>query len=127
MRTLLPGRLPTAAALAFAALAAGGLAAASTSARPTLRLLRMAPARVGGTDFKAGERVRVVFQRRSTYARRIVYASGRGTFVASFDVAVRSRCLSFRVAAVGSAGSRAVLKFVPRPACMPARHGRARS
>jgi hypothetical protein len=101
-------------------------AGASSSAKPSLRLLRLAPLRVAGTRFAGAERVRVVVRTGRTYSRRIVQASTTGDFAVSFGTVGADRCTSFRVIAVGNEGSRAVLKPLPRPACMPARAGRGR-
>ena len=45
--------------------------------------------------------------------------SRRGTFSAAFATGV-GRCELVRVVAVGGAGSKAKLKRLPGPACMPA-------
>jgi hypothetical protein len=87
------------------------------AARPVLRLVSSAPLKVKGEHFRAGEHVRVTARahKASTTAR------SNGIFVITIPGA--TRCDRVRVVAVGSAGSYAVLKTLPAPACMPARSG----
>jgi hypothetical protein len=106
-----------AAALAVAAFA-GGTAFGGPSAKPTLRLMKLHPLTVHGQRFHARELVRVQVQAPSAATRR-VRANQSGSFTASFGTGV-SRCDVIRVVAIGGEGSRAVLKYLPAPACMPA-------
>jgi hypothetical protein len=87
------------------------------SSKPSLQLVRTAPMTVRGRGFRAGERVSLTL---GAGRRATARADRRGSFVASFE-AGSSRCERVRVVAVGSHGSRAVLKMLPAPACMPAR------
>jgi hypothetical protein len=48
-------------------------------------------------------------------------ANGDGTFVVTIPGA--TRCNTLRVLARGSAGSYAIVKLLPQPACLPARSG----
>jgi hypothetical protein len=83
----------------------------------SLRLVHKAPLTVRGVHFRPAERVRL----RAMLSRSAVAtADGRGSFVAQLGVA-KSRCDLVRVIAVGSEGSRAVLKLLPSPACIVAR------
>jgi hypothetical protein len=89
----------------------------SPGAKPTIRLVRAAPLTVRGEHFRSGERVRVTAAAKSAQTK----ANGDGTFV----VIVRgaTRCETLRILARGSAGSYAVVKLLPQPACMPSRSG----
>jgi hypothetical protein len=110
-----------AAAVAAAALALGiaGLGAGFTSSQhPSLRLLKTAPLTLTGSHFRAKERVRVTVTVESARSARMVRASGRGSFVAGFATGA-GRCSAVRAVAIGGAGSRAVLKHLPAPACLP--------
>jgi hypothetical protein len=108
-------------AVAAAALAFGlaGLSAGSTSSRhPALRLVRPAPLELAGSHFRFRERVRVTVTVSGVRSTRTVRASGSGSFLAAFSVSA-GRCTAVRAVAVGSAGSRALLKRLPIPACLP--------
>ena len=82
---------------------------------PSMRLVRAAPLTVRGAHFRSGERVRVTAAGKSAQTK----ANGDGTFV----VVVRgaTRCETLRILARGSAGSYAIVKLLPQPACLPAR------
>ena len=82
---------------------------------PSIRLVRAAPLTVRGAHFSSGERVRVTAAGKSAQTK----ANGDGTFV----VVVRgaTRCETLRILARGSAGSYAIVKLLPQPACLPAR------
>ena len=82
---------------------------------PSIRLVRAAPLTVRGAHFRSGERVRVTAAGKSAQTK----ANGDGTFV----VVVRgaTRCETLRILARGSAGSYAIVKLLPQPACLPAR------
>jgi hypothetical protein len=110
----------------LAVAAAVGLAVAHTSAaesgrstKASLRLLTFAPPTVRGTGFGARERVRLDLLAPET-ARRRAIAGATGSFVVRFEGVPATRCDLIRVVAVGSRGSRAGLKYLPAPACMPA-------
>lgn len=101
------------------ALVLAGLGAGSTSTRQaSLRLVKPAPLQVLGSRFQMRERVRIVATNARFRSTKHVRASRRGTFSVSFDLTV-GRCSGVRVLAVGSAGSRAMLKRSPLPACRP--------
>ena len=109
------------AAVAAAALALGiaGLGAGSTlSQHPSLRLLKRAPLTLAGSHFRARERVRVTVTVEGARSARTMRASVKGSFVAGFATGA-GRCSAVRAVAIGGAGSRAVLKYLPAPACMP--------
>jgi hypothetical protein len=100
------------AALALSAPAAGGTA-------PTLRLVRTSPVVVAGSHFRAGERVTVTLVVTKRIVRHVT-ASQTGSFTIGYGGIQLGHCAGFSLSAVGSAGSRAVVKL-PQPACMPAR------
>ena len=114
-RTLL---IALAAALALGSSSGTASGRSDANATPTLRLVRMAPLAVRGEHFRAGERVRFKVNGRQRAARAA--ANRRGAFVVTLGDRA-SRCDTVRVLAVGSAGSRVVLKILPSPACSPAR------
>ncbi len=101
--------------LAVSACSGSGSGPSSSAA---LRFAETTPLTVRGSGFQPGERVRLDLgsSGATTWAR----ASGRGSFRASFDVPV-TRCDRIRVMAIGSKGSRVVLKRLPAPACLPVR------
>jgi hypothetical protein len=112
-------------AIAAAAVAAAGLAlslaalsaGSSSSQHPALRLVETSPLHLAGVHFRSHERVRVTVTVSRARNARILHASGDGSFLAR--LAFRAgRCSAMRAVAVGSAGSRAMLKRVPLPACM---------
>jgi hypothetical protein len=109
---------------ALAVLAAAGaftpLSATASTGPATLRLQDRSPITLAGAGFTRGERVRVTLDRR-TNSIRIIRAGRNGAFVVMFRGASASRCDLVRVIATGSGGSRAVLKILPAPACLPAR------
>jgi hypothetical protein len=112
--------LATGAVVAAAvALALAGLAAGSSSARhASLRLVTSSPLQVGGSGFRARERVRVVATAAQVSVVKRVRASRRGAFAVTFAFSA-GHCTGLKVVAVGSAGSRATLERPPLPACMP--------
>jgi hypothetical protein len=89
----------------------------SRAGRPSLHIVRAAPLTVRGAHFRPREHVRV---RAGANAVR-TSASAEGLFVVTIRGA--TRCDSVRVLARGSAGSYAVVKLLPPPACQPARSG----
>ncbi|MGN6429887.1 MAG: hypothetical protein ACTHNB_04025 [Gaiellaceae bacterium] len=95
--------------LAAVVAAPGGLA----STRATIHVTKVVPITVTGAGFKAGERVKIVVRTPTIY-RKTVTASRRGRFTAIFGRAT-GKCLSMRVLATGSKGSRATA-YVP-PSC----------
>ena len=106
-------------AAAALALASAGIGAGSASSRhPALRLAKTAPLEIAGSRFGSRERVRVTVLVSASRQVRTVQASGNGSFVAGFSTTV-DRCSDFSAVAVGNRGSRAVLKPLPQPACLP--------
>jgi hypothetical protein len=87
------------------------------AARPKLELVRSGPLTVRGRHFRSDEPVKLAAGRKITPAK----ANGDGVFVVTIRGA--TRCDTTRVLARGSAGSYAVLKLLPSPACLPARAG----
>lgn len=113
--------MKTAAVIAIAAVV---LAAASTAAPALSASLRIAatnPLVVQGRHFRAGERVRVTFVAPALELRvqRSVTAAPSGSFKVRFGHPRPGPCVGFTVTAVGTGGSRAVVKRPPLPACMP--------
>jgi hypothetical protein len=115
-------------AIALAAVVAAALAlvlsgvgtGAGSSQHPSLRFAqRTVPLRIAGSHFRVRERVRVTATVSATRSTRRVRASAKGSFVAIFATGA-GRCSEVRVIAVGSGGSRATLKRLPSPACLPA-------
>jgi len=107
--------LVTTAALAFAVV---GLAAGSGTGRhASLRLLKPTPLQLAGSHFRSRERIRVVVTGAGISATKNVRASRRGAFVASFAFGA-GHCSDLQAHAIGRAGSRAVLKRPPLPACL---------
>jgi hypothetical protein len=85
--------------------------------KPSLRVIGSTPLKVQGDHFRARESVRLQAGKRSLRTN----ANGSGYFVVTIPGS--SRCDTFRVLARGSAGSYAVVKLLPSPACMPSRSG----
>lgn len=85
--------------------------------QPALRIARDAPLTVRGIHFHSGEQVRV-----SAAAKRVpTKAKEDGTFVVTIRGA--TLCDTLRIVARGSAGSYAIVRLPPQPACLPARSG----
>jgi hypothetical protein len=104
------------AAVALGCTAGNALGERSTSsATATLRLIDRSPVTLRGQGFRARELVRVTRQKGSWRIR----ATPRGTFVLVVGGTI-DRCSTVRFVAVGSNGSRAVLKILPSPLCPPA-------
>jgi hypothetical protein len=97
----------------------GKTASFRTSATAKLQLVATHPLTLAGTGFRSRERVRVTA---STGADRIRATLVTATRLGGFRVELElnaDRCDLIRVVAVGRAGTRAVLKRLPPPACMP--------
>lgn len=107
-----------AAALAAVVLGSAVLAKPDAKAgRPALRVVQTSPLAIRGEHFRGREHVRLTTGAATVRAK----ASGDGVFVVTIRGA--TRCDSIRVLARGSAGSYAVVKVLPSPACMPAHSG----
>lgn len=85
--------------------------------KPSLRVTASTPLKVRGDHFRSRESVRLTAGKQSLRAN----ANGNGYFVVTIPGS--SRCDTARVLATGSAGSYAVVKLLPSPACMPDRSG----
>jgi hypothetical protein len=89
-------------------------ASSDVRTRPTLQVVRYTPLIVRGRHFQPAERIRVTAAGRTWRLR----ANRSGAFVLSLGE--HDRCNWVRVVAVGSEGSRVILKILPSPACAPA-------
>jgi hypothetical protein len=113
MRTAaLLGVCVTAAVVVLAFTVFGG--SPSRAGHPALHVVSKAPLTVRGEHFGSREQVRVRAAAKTVRTK----ASGNGLFVVTIRGA--TRCDSVRVLARGSAGSYAVVKVLPSPACLPA-------
>jgi hypothetical protein len=89
-----------------------------SAAQPSLRLVDRTPVTVQGRNFRARERVTVSLYKASARAgTRRVKASRAGVFTATLPETRIDRCDAIFVRAVGTGGSLAQLKLLPRPAC----------
>jgi len=111
------GVCATAAAVALGFTLLGGSGSKPNAGRPAIRIVHPAPLTLRGEHFGSGEQVRVTTAMKSARAK----ANGDGTFVVTIPGA--TRCNTLRVLARGSAGSYAIVKLLPQPACLPARSG----
>jgi hypothetical protein len=105
-------------AACVAALTISALPALATTSQASLRVAHLAPLAVTGHGFKGREQVRLVLTARGATWKKAARAGSTGSFTASFPVRV-GHCTGFTVQAIGSRGSRAILKRPPLPACMP--------
>ena len=112
-----------AALTATLAVGAVAVAPAATSPTPVLRLADRDPLILRGEGFRPRERVRVIVYA-PLVARRATRATAAGSFRVTVAEIAAHRCDAIRAVAQGSDHSRAVLKVLPGPACMPARVGR---
>src|SRR5438094_778316 len=92
-----------------------GRSPAARAGRPALHLVGQGPITVRGEHFRPGEPVRVRTAGRAARAK----ANGDGVFVVTMRGV--TRCDALRVLARGSAGSYAVVKVLPLPACAATR------
>ena len=95
---------------------------AEVTLQPSLRLLGTSPLAVRGLHFQPGEHVRVIATLQGVNLRRHARANASGTFTVRFWTAPpHDPCGSgLVVAAVGSLGSKTLLKLPPRE-CAPLR------
>ena len=92
---------------------------ALASARPQVRVMAFAPARIAGTGFKPRERVVVTVTGTSTHLKKTVLVGAGGAFVARFTAgAGAAGCRQIAVLAVGASGDRASWKSPQKP-CGP--------
>jgi hypothetical protein len=92
---------------------------AGSSQRASLRVTSTVPLKLAGAHFGSHESVRVTATVSGAATIRSVRASAKGSFVADFSTGA-GRCSTVRVVAIGNAGSRATVKRLPAPACLPA-------
>jgi hypothetical protein len=110
------GVLATALAIGVAGV---GDAVGGSALKPSLRLMSRQPLTIHGWHFASRERVRVQLSG-SAKSSRSTRADASGAFNVKFDDVTVTRCNTIRVVAVGGRGSRAILKMLPSPACLPA-------
>jgi hypothetical protein len=115
MRRLAIGTAAGAIGAAVLTLAAFG---AGSAPKPSLRIQRMAPLEVSGAHFRSHEHVRVTAVIGETKKVNRLRASGSGAFRTTFPIGA-GRCSSVRVVAISGSGSRATVKRLPAPACLP--------
>jgi hypothetical protein len=104
------------AVLATIALGCGAGTADGGSDAPrkaSLQVIRQAPMTIQGRGFRSQESVRVSAAGRLWHSK----TGARGSFVLTLRGA--NRCTIVRVVAVGSRGSRAVLRILPLRSCGP--------
>lgn len=94
--------------------AAGAGRGVASSADPSISLYATSPVTVAGVRFDPSERVRMSVSTRSTRVVRRVTASESGRFRLRLPDVSLDPCDGFLIVAVGSSGSRAVLKVVER-------------
>lgn len=94
---------------------------APTGSTPALRALQLVPLTVQGLHFGPREQVVLTLFGPDGIARKeaTATADANGSFATRFGNERGSHCDTL-VRAVGSRGNRAVLKLLPRPACLPA-------
>jgi hypothetical protein len=98
--------------------ALGSASNGQTSGRPVLRVIDHRPFTVQGRDFRSHERLKVTLYKQQVRVRtQRLAASSRGVFRAVLQQNGVDRCDTIFVRAVGTRGSTAVLKILPRPAC----------
>jgi hypothetical protein len=108
-----------AAALLVAAPAASR-AEPTSKPKPRLVLIDRTPLTLRGTSFARTERVRVVVETEGRTWERRTRATGRGAFTVVFQDIAQHPCSGVLTArAIGTNGSRAVLKLGPQPLCPP--------
>jgi hypothetical protein len=97
--------------IALACTAGTAVGGSETVAQASLQVIEQAPMTIQGRGFRARESVRVSAAGRQWRLK----ASARGSFVLTLRGA--DRCKIVRVVAVGSGGSRAVLRIPPLQQC----------
>jgi hypothetical protein len=110
-------RIAALAALVLTLVPAGAAATQSANGRARLQVTQGATLVIRGANFVRGERVRLTITANSVVRKRAV-ANRRGMFLVQAPVFF-DRCTSaLRVVAVGSRGSRAMVKL-PQAVCPP--------
>ena len=92
--------------------------AAASSPTPGIRFLDLSPAKVRGSHFVPGERVKVALRAGATTRVRTVRVAAGGGFTVDFgSLAEKDRCSAFvSITAAGARGDRAYYKL-PSMAC----------
>lgn len=101
--------------IALGCTAGTAVGGSETATKASLQVIRQAPMTIQGRGFRARESVRMSAAGRQWRVR----ASPRGSFVLTLRDA--DRCKIMRVVAVGSGGSRAILRILPLQQCAPAK------
>ena len=108
----------TVTAVVIAVLAVPALALGKPTPRPSLKVVKVSPARVQGANFTGAEKVAVTLITVNGRHTRLAYTSASGAFLIAFDgFSVRDRCggaISF--IALGARGDRATRRL-PKMAC----------
>ncbi|HEX4519811.1 MAG TPA: hypothetical protein VH063_09555 [Gaiellaceae bacterium] len=111
------------ASIATAAVALGLVASsgAAVAGKPSLTLLRLTPAKLHGSHFRAGERVGITFSAGRARILRTVRVSRKGEFTVVLGAVTRAeRCGGdASLVAVGALGDRTTVKL-PRTGCAAA-------
>jgi hypothetical protein len=94
-----------------------GVDLARSAAAPTLRVVRLSPFTLRGTNFKAGEKVTVTIVAGKRATARAT-ADSRGSFTVRLAVPV-TKCTKYSLKAAGALGSRVSLASRLGAACKP--------
>jgi hypothetical protein len=107
-------RVLVASIVAVAGFAAGDAVSAPSTA--SVHLAKLSPVTVAGSGFAPRERVVVrVIPAGRVPLSKVVSATAAGRFAAAFVGRSLPECASYRVVAVGNAGSRAARREIPPP------------
>jgi hypothetical protein len=105
--------------LVLASGVAAGAAFAATRPVATVRLVDTSPLVIRGQHFRSGERVTVTIVAGTKFIRHR-RASATGIWRVGLPNVTIGRCEALSVIAIGRRGSRAALKHLPLPQCLPA-------
>jgi hypothetical protein len=94
----------------LAALVSSTAVAATTQAK--VAVVSTSPMKIGGTGFRSRERVTVTLVTTGPY-RKVVTATAKGAFTATFTGVSIGYCQGYFVRAKGNRGSLAVIKLIP--------------
>jgi hypothetical protein len=108
---------------AFTALALAATGPASSARLGSLRVVTTTPFTVAGSGFHLRERIRLTATIGTKTRSVQIRATRLGTFRVLLDQIPFTRCDVIRVVATGFAGTTAVLKRLPAPACIAQRSG----
>jgi hypothetical protein len=103
-------------ALVVTLIAAVGAATAVAGTRAHVAVMATAPVTIHGTSFQARERVTLTVTA-SSIRTKVVRATARGTFTATFTHFVIAHCQGYVIRAKGNDGSLVTLKVTPE--CPP--------